>query len=175
MGFLIVKERSAYQGQNGLAMVEFLISLPFLLMAFAAVVEFGIIFYTQTMLNSSVQDGTSYLSQNSVFGNFSFTELRPQFITNATNLIVYGNISGTGTPLISGLDTTKVSIQCVNGSVATLNGERCIEDATMNNLYPFYVSAQVAYTPVLGNLLQALTGVNATFTLKAKAISVGAS
>lgn len=177
MGYLIkmvaIRRKPICKSQGGVAMVEFLISVPFLLLMFAAIVEFGIMFYQQTTLNKSVQDGARYLAGKSVFGSVGFTEIRAQQRVEVSNLVVYGNILGTGQPLIDGLDTSMVTIECAYGSTATSSGTRCNSDAVINLLSPFSVSAQVQYSPVLGGMLTSFTGLNISIPLKASTVSVG--
>ena len=173
MGYLIKlnsnSQRPLCNSQGGVAMVEFAISIPFLLLMFVAIVEFGIMFYQQTTLNKAVQDGARYFAGKSIIG--LVTQIRPQERTETTNLVVYGNILGAGAPLIDGLDTSMVTIECAYGSTPINGGSRCTVDATIGALAAFSVSAQVQYSPVLGNMLTSLTGVNISIPLKATAIN----
>jgi len=159
--------------QRGVAMVEFLISVPVLLMLFAAVIEFGIMFYTQTTLNKAVQDGVRYLAGRSVYGQLNFTEIRPQVRTEAINLVVYGNIWANGNPLIENFDPSMVEVNCLYGTTATATGSRCTADASNNLISPFYVRAQFQYVPAFGGMLSGLTGVNISIPLQASAINLG--
>lgn len=177
MGFLIKRvatgQQSLCKSQCGVAMVEFAISIPFLLLMFVVVVEFGIMFYQQTTLNKAVQDGAGFLAKNSIIGQARNSVIGPQERIDAINLVVYGNIMASGSPLIDGFDTSMVTIECVYGFTATSTGTRCSNDPVINGLSPFSVSAQVQYSPVLGNMLTSLTGVNIAIPLKATVINTG--
>lgn len=84
--------------QRGVAIVEFALVLPMLLLLSAITTEFGRAMYQYNTLTKTVRDGARYLSMRAP--NTSITETR--------NLIVYGNTAGTGTPLAPGLTTANV-------------------------------------------------------------------
>lgn len=84
--------------QNGVAMVEFALVLPLLLILSFTVTEYGRALYQYDTLAKSVRNASRYLStQNPGTKN-----------TEAKNLVVYGNTAGTGTPLAIGLSTALV-------------------------------------------------------------------
>lgn len=178
MGQLIIHNNTVRQRQSkqqhGVAIVEFLISVPFLLLLFAAVAEFGIIFFTQTTLNSAVQDGTRYLAGKSIYGQDStFPEIRPQVEAEIKNLVVFGNIGGHGTPLVDGLNTTMVTVDCLHGFTATPEGKLCNNDITVPSMAPYFVRVDYQYIPALGSMLENLTGIDISVPLKASAINIG--
>jgi Flp pilus assembly protein TadG len=157
-------------------MVEFLISVPFMLLLFAAVSEFGIIFYTQTTLNKAVNDSVRFLSA-STLDNLGDTVITPQVRTNAANLVVYGTITTDPPPqpLVDGLVTADVTISCLYGATPHANGTQCTESAVIPSLAAISVEVEVQYTPVLGGMLEAFTGVNVDIPLRASAINVSLS
>lgn len=94
-------------------MVEFAIVLPLLLMLLFGITELGRALYQQNSLYKAVESGARYLARvNNVLqfdedGNC--TTAGPDWpdsvsLTAATNLIIYGNINGTGNPLLPNLD-----------------------------------------------------------------------
>ena len=180
MGLLIKRfatrrHQSMTKLQRGVAMVEFLISVPFMLLLFAAVSEFGIIFYTQTTLNKAVNDGVRFLAASTIDG-IGDTVITPQVRTNATNLVVYGKIlPGNGQPLIDGLVTADVTIDCLYGATPHADGTQCTESVVISSLAAISVQAEVQYTPILGGMLEAFTGVNIDIPLKASAVNVSLS
>lgn len=84
--------------QNGVALVEFALVLPFLLLLSLLAVEFGRAIWEYNTLTKSVRDAARYLA----------IQTPGTKITQARNLMVYGNLSGTGAPLARGLSTTNV-------------------------------------------------------------------
>jgi Flp pilus assembly protein TadG len=85
--------------QRGVALVEFALVLPLLLLMTFIVVEYSRALYQYNTLTKSVRDAVRYLSVQAPGTN----------ITQAKNLVVYGNPAGTGTPLAIGLTTARVA------------------------------------------------------------------
>src|SRR3954470_21556758 len=85
--------------QSGVAVVEFALILPLLLLMTFIVVEYSRALYQYNTLTKSVRDAARYLSVQSPGSN----------IAQAKNLVVYGNPAGTGTPLAIGLTTARVA------------------------------------------------------------------
>lgn len=86
--------------QDGVAMVEFALVLPLLLILTFVTTEFSRALYQYNTLAKSVRDATRYLSTQSP-GDTSKYPI-------AKNLVVYGNPAGTGAPLTLGLTTSLV-------------------------------------------------------------------
>lgn len=91
--------------QKGVAAIELAIVLPLLLAIFLAVTEFGRAIYTYNTIAKSARGAARYLTtQNST---------DPLALDRARNLIAYGNPSGSGTPLVPGLDSKNTSSKVV--------------------------------------------------------------
>ena len=90
---------SKVRRQRGVAIVEFALILPLLLIMTFVTTEFGRAVYQYNTLAKSVRDAARYLSAQSPNTH----------ITEARNLAVYGNTAGTGTPLALGLTTSHVA------------------------------------------------------------------
>lgn len=86
--------------QKGVALVEFALILPLLLLLTFITTEFGRAIWEYNTLTKSVRDSARYLSIQ--------TPRDPVAIAKALNLTVYGNLSGTGPPLAIGLSTSNV-------------------------------------------------------------------
>ena len=86
--------------QKGVAIVEFALILPFLLLMTFITTEFGRAIWQYNTLTKAVRDSARYLSAQ--------TPGDPTAITKARNLTVFGNLSGTGSPLAIGLSTANV-------------------------------------------------------------------
>lgn len=84
--------------QAGVALVEFALILPFLLLLSITAVELGRAIWQYNALTKSVRDAARYLS----------LQTPETHITQARNLVVYGNTGGTGSPLVIGLTTSQV-------------------------------------------------------------------
>ena len=84
--------------QRGVALVELALIIPFLLLLTFITTEFGRAMYEYNALTKSTRDAVRYLS-------FQTPGTK---ITEARNLIVYGNPAGTGNPLARGLTLANV-------------------------------------------------------------------
>lgn len=84
--------------QNGVALVEFALVLPLLLILTFMVTEYSRALYQYNVLTKSVRDAARYLSNQSPGTK----------ITEAKNLVVFGNLTGTGVPLAYGLTLDQV-------------------------------------------------------------------
>jgi Flp pilus assembly protein TadG len=84
--------------QQGVALVEFALLLPFMLTMTFMVTEIGRAYYQYNTLAKSVREAARYLSVRA-----------PNVDVNkARNIVVYGNPNGTGKPLALGLSLSNV-------------------------------------------------------------------
>src|SRR6476660_7846453 len=93
--------------ESGLQLVEVTIVIPIFLMLFAATAEFGRYFYEYTTLAKATRGGARYLTTALVNSGED---------TAAANLVVFGNATGTGTPILTGLSAANVKITRQGGS-----------------------------------------------------------
>lgn len=84
--------------QDGVALVEFALILPLLLLLTFITTEFGRAVYQYNTLTKSVRNAVRYLS----------VQAPGTKLTEARNLVVYGNTGGTGSPLVIGLALSNV-------------------------------------------------------------------
>jgi Flp pilus assembly protein TadG len=102
--------------ERGIAAVELTIILPLLLLIVFATAELGRALYQYNTLTKLVRDAGIYLShkadtrQTTNLPNPMIDAQCGDCITETKNLLVYGKTSGGGTPLLSGLSTSNVSI-----------------------------------------------------------------
>ena len=95
--------------EQGVQLLELAIVLPIMLLLFAGVAEFGRYFYEYTTLAKGARLGARYLSSKSVMSTEN------DWVGNAKNMVVFGNITGTGDPIMPGLTTGNVDVQYVGG------------------------------------------------------------
>jgi len=120
--------------QKGVAILEFTIALPLLLLLMLATVEFGRALSQYDTLTKAVRDSCRYVASKAAVGTTSVVSVTPQLQTEGGNLAAYGNINGTGTTLLPGLAPGNVTVSDAgNGYVS--------------------VSATYAYTPIIGGTL----------------------
>src|SRR5882672_3758862 len=97
----IRKIRCFKRDERGVQLVELAIVLPVLVLLFAAAAEFGRYFYEYTTLAKGSRVAVRYLATARTNGDDD---------TCAKNLVVYGNFAGTGSPIVNGLNISKVDI-----------------------------------------------------------------
>lgn len=84
--------------QHGAALIELAFIMPLLLLLTFITTEFGRAVYEYNAVVKSTRDAVRYLS----------VQTPNTHVTEARNLIVYGNTAGTGTPLARGLSLSNV-------------------------------------------------------------------
>lgn len=129
---------------RGLQLVELAIALPVLIVLFAGVAEFGRYFQTYSTLAKGSRVAARYLATARANGADDL---------DAKNLVVYGNLAGTGKPIVDGLTADNVSITRRNGAGAVTTG------------VPATVTIQITnfkHTPVfdLGKLINSSLSLN---------------
>jgi Flp pilus assembly protein TadG len=125
---------------SGNALVEMTIVVPVAISLMVGGVDFGLALTTQATASKSVRDAARYL------GSLRASECTAQ-IASAQNLAVYGNLAGSGNPLVpnwnaSGGTNNHVNITC--GST-------------------IIVSANIPYTPIIG---ATFLPIESTYTLR---------
>jgi TadE-like protein len=127
---------------SGLALVEFAICAPLLLLLLMATAEFGRLLYQYNTLTKTVRDGARYAAREASItsGSTHILDLESEIISRTENLVIHGNILGTGPALVPGL---------------TAEGVDVIEavDASGNPNGFVRVSATFQFAPAMGSTL----------------------
>jgi Flp pilus assembly protein TadG len=97
---LLKRISSFARNDRGVQLVELAIVLPLLIVLFAAAAEFGRYFYEYTTLAKSSRTAVRYLVTSA-----------PCNDPAAKNLVVYGNLAGTGSPVMNGLAPANIEIK----------------------------------------------------------------
>ena len=92
--------KKSHRTQHGAALVELALITPLLLLLTFITTEFGRAMYEYNAVVKSTRDAVRYLS----------VQTPGTHVTEARNLIVYGNTGGTGSPLARGLSLSNVPI-----------------------------------------------------------------
>lgn len=121
-------------GQKGVAIIEFALVLPLMLLLTFMTTELGRAIYQYNTLTKSVRDSVRYLSTQPPGSAAA--------VTTARNLMVYGNPAGTGSPLALGLSLSHVpAASCCTWQTAGANPvintvTVRISGYTFNSLFP---------------------------------------
>jgi hypothetical protein len=122
--------------QQGLALVETAICLPLLLFLMLAAGELTNAFLQHNTLTKAVRDGARYAAGVALDHNLKQFEVSPDIVSNTQSLVVYGDTSGSGTPILPNLTLGDVTVTDVGGEIVE-------------------VRAAYAYTGILGSVLPA--------------------
>lgn len=140
--------------ERGLAMVEFAVTLPLLLLLMLATAEFGRLLSQYDTLTKAVRDGARYAASKSANGSTGLVSITSQIQTAVANLVATGNVNGTGTTLLPGLSAANIIVSDAgNGYVS--------------------VSASYTYQPMIGSTLPTFglgNPISLSFTLNAQAV-----
>lgn len=86
------------ESQSGVAIIEFALVLPFLLLLSLITIEYGRALYQYNAVVKSTRDAVRFLSMRET----------GVLTDEARNIVVYGNVVNTGLPLSFGLSVDKV-------------------------------------------------------------------
>ena len=99
--------------QQGLAMVEFTLVLPVLLLLLLAFGEFGRMLYQYNVLLQASRDADRFVASQAWDSTLGQVALSNTLLTQTKNVAVYGVPANTGTAVVSGLTTGNVDVAAV--------------------------------------------------------------
>jgi Flp pilus assembly protein TadG len=112
--FLSTHKKIAHMSarQRGVAIIEFTIVLPILLVLMLAVAEIGRAFLQFNTLTRAVRDSARYVSANALNGASQTIDVSTTaaVFSEAQHLVVYGHVANSGSALLPGLVPGDVSI-----------------------------------------------------------------
>jgi Flp pilus assembly protein TadG len=113
--------------QRGQSALEFAMVLPILLLIAFGTIEFGRAYFQYNTLSKGIRDGARHMSE-AVYNTSQQTAMK--------NLVVYGNINGTGNPILPGLTTSQIVLApAANDSTTPGNPPNWVTVSV--NAYPF--------------------------------------
>ncbi len=101
------------QRQQGLAMVEFTLVLPVLLLLLLAFGEFGRMLYQYNILLQASRDADRFVASQAWDSTLGTVALSNTLLTQTKNVAVYGVPANTGTAVVAGLTTGNVVVAAV--------------------------------------------------------------
>lgn len=121
---------------RGLATVEFAICAPVLFFLMVGTAEVGRLLYQYNTLMKAVRDGARYAAAHASENNSTrVVSISAQVSTQTRNLVVNGNIAGTGAPVLPGLSFENVNVSDAGFGFVQVN---------VDNYF---------FTPILGDAL----------------------
>ncbi len=110
--------RSRFHQQCGVATIEFAICAPVLFLLMFATAEVGRAMLQYNTLVKAVRDGARYVATNAEVGSTRVVNIDATKRDQTRNLVVTGNVAGTGTALLPGLTVNNVAVTDVgNGFI----------------------------------------------------------
>jgi Flp pilus assembly protein TadG len=151
----MIEERrtcACHRRQSGLAMVEFALSVPVLLLLMFGAFEFGHFLIQYSTLNDAVRNASRYAAgkaSGDTTGNLLTGAAWTSLVTQTTNLAVFGNITGTPPAVLPALNTGNITV-------------------TGDALDNIKVAAAYPYQPLFGAVIPTFMGgggISTAFTL----------
>jgi Flp pilus assembly protein TadG len=123
--------------QRGLAMVEFVVTAPMLLLLLFGTVVFGEFLINYSTLNDGVRNAARYVAgaaSNGTDGTIVTGSTWSTLAAQGKNLAVYGNVNATGTPLLAGLTVGEITVTPVPADPKTVPSYNTI---VVSAAYPY--------------------------------------
>ncbi len=95
---------------RGAVLVEMVLVTPILLFIMLATAEVTRVFVDHNTLTKAVRNGARYVAANAYQGTTGLVSVSATLKAEAQKLVVYGNIAGTGTPVLPGLTPGDVTV-----------------------------------------------------------------
>lgn len=95
------------KAQDGLAIIEFILALPVLLMLSVLVIDVCRAFIQYTEVNKALQNGARYAVVDT-YGTLSFDSIADE--TSIKNVVVYGSPTASTTPIIDYIEVGDITI-----------------------------------------------------------------
>ncbi len=111
---------------RGIAAVEFVITAPFVLLLLFGGAELWRTFVHYQTLSHLVRDSARFVSEHSINGTTGVVAITGAVITEARNLVVYGNVGGTGSAKLPNLQPGQVQVADAGG-----------DNIRVTTLYPY--------------------------------------
>lgn len=105
-----MKRLSNKRQNGGLAMVEYILCVPVLILLVLVVGELGRAMMQYNALTKACRDGVRYVAENALVGSTQVVTISNTVRTQTQNLVAFGNIVGAGTPRLPGLASANVTV-----------------------------------------------------------------
>ncbi len=103
--------RSTRSRSRGIAMLETAIVLPFLVILILGTAEFAHALWEYSTLTKALRDGGRFAANQGLLGSTGVVVLTDDLRRDVRNVVIYGNTSGSGAPLLETLPTGSVNLE----------------------------------------------------------------
>ncbi|TBW54341.1 pilus assembly protein [Marinobacter halodurans] len=104
------------QKQHGIAMLEFMVAAPLLIVVTLAVTEMAWAFHQYHTMTRATRDGARYMASSALIGSVGIIYLDSTLVQETGNLVVFGNVGGTGSPLLPDWSAAEVTVTSPDAS-----------------------------------------------------------
>jgi Flp pilus assembly protein TadG len=146
--------------QSGLAMVEFALSAPVLLLLMFGTFEFGHFLIQYSTLNDAVRNASRYVAGQGLYGTTQTLKTGGDWsslVTQGTNLAVFGNIAGTPPAVLPSL----------NAGDIIMTPDTANRYITVAAAYPYNSLFGAAIPTFLGGSISTTFTLNISITMRA--------
>ena len=112
--------------QRGAVLAEMALVTPILLLMMLATAEVTRAFVDHNTLTKAVRNGARYVAANAFQGTTGVVFVGAALRAETQNLIVYGNIAGTGAPVLPGLTPADITITDIGANNVQVNAAHTI-------------------------------------------------
>ncbi len=112
--------------QRGAVLAEMALVTPILLLMMLATAEVTRAFVDHNTLTKAVRNGARYVAANAYQGTTGVVFVSATLRAETQNLIVYGNIAGTGAPVLPGLTTADITVTDIGANNVQVSAAHAI-------------------------------------------------
>ena len=112
--------------QRGAVLAEMALVTPILLLMMLATAEVTRAFVDHNTLTKAVRNGARYVAANAYQGTTGVVFVGAALRAETQNLIVYGNIAGTGAPVLPGLTPADITITDIGANNVQVSAAHAI-------------------------------------------------
>src|SRR5215469_5599724 len=132
--------------QTGTAAMELAIALPVLLLLLVAAAEVGRLLSQYDTLTKSVRNGARYLASNALGGTQGIVVLTTQVQTQTQNLVVTGNINGSGSALLPNFVAANVTVTTVDSTHVSVTATYTYQPLLGATLPTFGIGSSISFS-----------------------------
>jgi len=109
-------EQKSIGRYRGAVLVEMVLVTPILLFVMLATAEVTRAFVNHNTLTKAVRNGARYVAANAYQGTTGTVSVGAGLAAETSNLVVYGNTAGAGTPILVGLTAADVTVTYIGAN-----------------------------------------------------------
>ena len=146
--------------QQGLAIVEFAISVPLLIFLMLATADIVRAFTQYSTLSNGVRNGAFYLARHSILGSSGVVNVSAATITATQRLVMYGNTAGTGPLRVPGLAPGQIAVTNAGGGNVRVVVTYPYQSLFGGTIQTFGIGSNVSmvFNMVVSNTTRAVSG-----------------